>query len=303
MRHYFLPLAVVCSILAMIFPQVFIWGKAWIPALLGVIMFGMGLTLTFQDFANVWKNKRSVFIGVAAQYTIMPLAAFLISRLLGFDNIVLIGMVLVGSCPGGTASNVMVYLAKGNVALSVTMTLLSTLLAPVLTPAIVSLTIHQIVEVPFLKMMLTVFWIVILPICGGLLVRMLMKNKIKPLLSFFPHLSMVTIVFVIAVIMGLNRSTLLTFPLVIAAGVVLHNLFGLALGYGIAKLLKCPEEDRRAIAIEVGMQNSGLAVTLATQFFTAQSALPGALFSLWHNISGSTLARFWATRVVKKRAV
>ena len=300
MRHYFLPLAVVCSILAMVFPQVFIWGKAWIPALLGVIMFGMGLTLTFQDFANVWKNKRSVLIGVAAQYTIMPLAAFLISRLLGFDNIVLIGMVLVGSCPGGTASNVMVYLAKGNVALSVTMTLLSTLLAPLFTPAIVSLSVHQIVEVPFFKMMLTVFWIVILPICGGLLIRMLMKEKIKPLLSFFPHLSMITIVFVIAVIMGLNKNTLIAFPLLIAAGVVLHNLFGLSLGYGIARLLKCSEEDRRAIAIEVGMQNSGLAVTLATQFFTSQSALPGALFSLWHNISGSTLARIWAIRPVKK---
>lgn len=300
MRHYFLPLAVVCSTLALIFPQIFVWGKTWIPALLGVIMFGMGLTLTPHDFKNVWKNKRSVLIGVAAQYTVMPLLAFSISRIMGFPDIMLIGMVLVGSCPGGTASNVMVYLAKGNVALSVTMTLISTLLAPILTPAIVSLLLKQVVEVPLLKMMLTVFWIIILPVSGGLVIRTLLKENINSLLSFFPHLSMITIVFVIAVIMGLNKNTLLAFPVLIASGVVLHNGLGLGLGYGIAHLLKCTEQDKRAIAIEVGMQNSGLAVTLATHFFSSQAALPGALFSLWHNLSGSVLSRIWAFHSGKK---
>lgn len=300
MRHYFLPTAIVASVLALIFPQVFVWWKTWIPYLLGIIMFGMGLTLKAEDFGYVWKNKRSVFIGVAAQYTIMPVLALVISKLLGFRDAILIGMVLVGSCPGGTASNVMVYLAKGNVALSVTMTLISTLLAPLLTPLIVSLFVNQIVDVPFFKMMTTVFWIIIFPIAGGLVVNHCLKAKNRIIHKIVPHISMITIIFVIAVIMALNKNTLLSFPILIAAGVMLHNGFGLLLGYGAGSLLKCSEEDKRAIAIEVGMQNSGLAVSLATQFFQAQSALPGALFSLWHNISGATLSRFWSARASKR---
>lgn len=295
-KRYFLPFALVLSAAALVFPAAFVWGKPWIPYFLGIIMFGMGLTLQPDDFIGVWRSRGSVLLGITAQYTVMPLLAWLISTVLNLPDDIVIGMVLLGACPGGTASNVMVYLAGGRVALSVTMTLMSTLLAPLVTPAIVSLIANRIVEVPFGDMMLSIFWIVFLPVVGGLVIRRLFGKTISGVLHLFPCISMITIAFVIAVIMGLNREVILNFPVLIILAVILHNSLGLLTGYGIGVLFRCDEGTKRAIAIEVGMQNSGLAVALASEFFSAASALPGALFSLWHNISGIGLARYWSSR-------
>lgn len=300
LRPYFLILALTLSTAALIYPPAFVWGKKWIPYLLGVIMFGMGLTLEASDFVNVWRNRGSVFLGVLSQYTIMPLLALILSLIFRLSEPILIGMVLLGACPGGTASNVIVYLSRGNVALSVTMTLVSTLIAPLVTPAIISLMVSRIVEIPFWDMVLSVFWIVVFPIIGGILIRRLFRKQITPITHMFPGISMITIAFVIAVIMGLNQKTIFEVPILIGWVVILHNLLGLCLGYGIGRLFCSDMKDRRAIAIEVGMQNSGLAVSLATTFFAGQSALPGALFSLWHNLSGIGLAKYWSEKQVPK---
>lgn len=295
-RKYFFLIAIVFSGVALIWPQIFIWGKPLIPYLLGVIMFGMGLTLKPSDFFHVWQNRVSVILGVCAQYTVMPLLAWALGSIFGLSEFLMIGMVLLGSCPGGTASNVIVYLAKGNVPLSVTMTLVSTLIAPLVTPSLILLFVGEIVEVPFWNMVMTVFWIVVFPIMGGILINHFFQSRIETVLHIFPSISMVTIAFVIAVIMGLNQKTVLHFPVLIILAVVLHNGLGLCLGYGIGYIFARDVKDCRAIAIEVGMQNSGLAVSLATTYFTAQSALPGALFSLWHNLSGIGLAKYWSGR-------
>jgi len=295
-KRYFLIIALIFSSIALIFPPLFTWGKGSIPYLLGVIMFGMGLTLEGSDFIRVWTNRISVILGVCAQYTIMPLLAWMLSWIFNLSEPVMIGMVLLGACPGGTASNVIVYLSRGNVALSVTMTLLSTLVAPLVTPSLVLLFVGEMIHVPFWNMVMTVFWIVVLPIIGGALIRHFFQTWIGPILHIFPQVSMMTIAFVIGVIMGLNQKTILQFPMLIILAVILHNVLGLSFGYLIGKIFSRDVKDQRAIAIEVGMQNSGLAVSLATTFFTAQSALPGALFSLWHNLSGIGLAKYWSDK-------
>lgn len=293
-ERYFLQIVFILSGLALVYPPAFVWGKSSIPFLLGVIMFGMGLTLKLRDFVNIWHRRRSVIVGVLAQYTVMPLFALALSLCFSLSESFLIGMVLLGSCPGGTASNVMVYLARGNVALSVTMTLASTVLAPFLTPALVYIMVSKTVEVPFWNMVESIFWVIIFPLGSAIALTHVFHERIKPLVVLFPSISIVTIGFVIAVIIGLNQGNIVHFPLTILLAIILHNLLGLSTGYAIGKAFSCDIQDRRAIAIEVGMQNSGLAVSLATMFFTAPSALPGALFSLWHNISGITLAKYWS---------
>jgi BASS family bile acid:Na+ symporter len=293
LERFFLPIALLFSAASLFEPSWFVWGRPLIPYLLGLIMFGMGLTLQVKDFVEVWQRRRLVALGVMAQFTVMPLVALVASYLFGLEGALLAGMVIVGACPGGTASNVIVYLARGNVALSVTMTLASTVLAPILTPLIIYWAAGESVTVSLWAMMKSVFWIVVFPIVDGLVVRRFLGSKTEPLLSVFPSVSILAISFVIAIIVGLNQQAILVFPLAVMAAVVLHNLGGLALGYGLGRLSGCSEVDARTLAIEVGMQNSGLGVSLASSFFTAGAALPGALFSLWHNLSGIGLASLW----------
>ncbi|MCF6148830.1 MAG: bile acid:sodium symporter family protein [Candidatus Kuenenia sp.] len=295
-ERYFLVISLLLSAIALFYPPGFIWARDCIPYLLGIIMFGMGLTLTTRDFINVWKSKRAVFLGVAAQFFVMPLLAITLSLLLKLPESIFIGMVLLGACPGGTASNVITYLAKGNVALSVTMTLVSTMVSPIITPAIVYFSAGKWIEINFWMMVKSVFWIVVFPLADGLLVRHLLKSKVKYFVGIFPGISIIAISFVIAIIMGLNKSMIITFPHFVVLAVIFHNSLGLLIGFGIGKLFSCSARDCRTISIEVGMQNSGLGVSLATVFFSAQSALPSALFSLWHNISGITLAKYWSKK-------
>ncbi len=285
-------MALVASALALIWPSWFTGTKAAIPWLLGAIMFGMGLTLTWGDFGAVGRRWRLVGVGLVAQYAIMPALGWGIGWVFGMPREVLAGFVLLGACPGGTASNVVTYLAKGNVALSVSMTLVSTICAPLLTPAITWLLASQRIEVPAFAMMQSIALIVILPLVAGLAVRLLVGRWVGRIVAGLPVFSMVAIVWVIAIVMALNQGRILAFPGLIVLGVVLHNSLGLALGYGAARLFTRDKGDCRALAVEVGMQNSGLAVALATQYLPAAAALPGALFSLWHNLSGAAFASF-----------
>lgn len=296
LHRHFLLLAVSASSVALAVPFAFLWVKPLIPFLLGLIMFGMGTTIGFDDFKDVWEKRRVVFLAALAQFSVMPALGVFLSTLLRLPEAAMIGMVLVGSCPGGTASNVMVYLARGNVALSVTMTLFSTMLAPLLTPGIIFLLLNRSVELSYASLFLSVFQIVALPLALGLLVRRYLEEQINRYSSLLPVVSVLSITLIIACVMALNAERVLAFPVRIIAAVVMHNILGLAAGYGIARLLFCNRTDSRTIAIEIGMQNSGLGAALANRFFQPLSALPAALFSLWHNLSGILLAKYWSKK-------
>ncbi|KOX10022.1 bile acid:sodium symporter family protein [Nocardiopsis sp. NRRL B-16309] len=267
-----------------------------IPLLLGVIMFGMGLTMRPVDFAVVARHPRAVILGVAAQYTVMPLLGFGIAHLFQLPPMLVVGMVLVGAAPGGTASNVIVYLARGDVALSVAMTSISTLLAPVLTPLIVLGLAGSTLPVSAGDLFLSIVQMVLVPVVAGLLLRRFATRAVEAVLPALPLVSVTGIVVVVAAVVGANADAVLSTGLLLGLAVVLHNLLGLAIGYAAGAASRVPESARRAISIEVGMQNSGLAAALATAHFAPLAALPGALFSVWHNVSGATMATVWARR-------
>ncbi len=238
-----------------------------INPLLGVIMFGMGLTLKAEDFRVVFSRPRDVLIGCLAQFTVMPLLAFALTRIFSLDDALAVGVILVGCCPGGTASNVITYLAKGDMALSVGMTATSTLLAPVLTPLLVWLFAGETVDVNVWGMLLSILWVVILPIALGLLVKRLWPKATDRATSYLPALSSIAICLIVMIVIAANAHKLLSGGLIIVLVVILHNVCGLAIGYLIGYLLKLTPAKRRAISVEVGMQNSGLASSLATLHF------------------------------------
>jgi Predicted Na+-dependent transporter len=282
--------AIIFSIIAFAYPAGFSPYKDAITPLLGVVMFGMGITLSANDFLLVLKRPGVIALGTAMQYILMPLIAFILSYMLNLPVEIMAGMILLGSCPGGTASNVICYLAKGDVALSITLTSVSTLLAFILTPALTWLYIGQAVPVEIGSMMLSIVKIVIVPVALGIIINTLFDDHIERFRHAFPALSVATIVFIIAIIIALNKDNILVAGKLVIVAVILHNGLGFAGGYFISKALGLDEKDARTLAIEVGMQNSGLSVALAVKYFSPLAALPGALFSIWHNISGSFLA-------------
>lgn len=296
-ENNFLTLAFIFSAGALVKPEAFIWLKPHIAKMLGLVMFGMGLTLELSDFKQVWDKKRLVLGGVFLQFFIMPLLALLIATALRLPKEAFIGLAIVGSCPGGTASNVVTYIAKANVPLSVALTMSSTLLAPALTPALIYLLVGTRVEVAFFALMKEVFWIVMFPLFDGLVLRRFLRKRLAPFMEIFPSISILSIVLIIACIMGLNKPAIASIPILVLLAVMLHNGLGLFMGYWGGKLFKMNEADCRTVGIEVGMQNSGLGVALAAKFFTPAVALPSALFSLWHNLSGITLAKYWSKRL------
>ena len=286
-------LVLAAALLALAFPNVLgqIRPKV-INYLLGVVMFGMGLTLNLQDFKVVFSRPKDVVTGCVAQFTIMPLLAWVLSKLFHLDEALALGVVLVGCCPGGTASNVITYLAKGDLALSVGMTGVSTLMAPILTPLLTWLLAGKSVNVDVASMFLSILWIVILPIILGLVVKGLWPKFTERATDYLPAFSSVAIAFIVAIVIAANADKLLAGGLLIVVVVMLHNICGLSLGYMIGRLLKLSEPKKRAISIEVGMQNSGLASSLATIHFAAYplATIPGAIFSVWHNLSGTAVA-------------
>lgn len=297
--RYFILWLLIVSCIAYFFPSPFTGISPWIPLLLGVVMFGMGITLSAGDFRLILKQPVPVLIGVAAQYIIMPVAAYLIAVLFQLPPDLAAGMILVGASPGGTASNVIVYLAKGDVPLSVTMTTVSTLLAPILTPLLMLLLANQWLPVEPWSLFQSIVQVVIVPIVLGLLVKRFFPVAVKKATHALRAVSVLAIITIVAGIIANGADQLLAVPIIFLA-VILHNLAGLALGYLAAHLLRQDEARCRAISVEVGMQNSGLAVALAAAHFNPIAALPGAIFSVWHNISGSLLASYWGKKTEKK---
>ncbi len=290
-------LVVVVAAVALIIPATFNWiATSWISPMLGLVMFGMGLTLDPHDFKVVFTRPKDIVIGSLAQFIVMPLTAFVLTRLFNLSDELAIGVILVGCCPGGTASNVMTYLAKGDLALSVGMTTVSTILAPILTPLLTLLYAGERVNVNAVGMFLSIVEVVILPIIVGFVIQKLFPKFTKRIAIYLPAFSSVMIAMIIGCIVSANSSKLLAGGLLIVLVVVLHNLCGLSLGYGIGRVLKLPHNKCSAISIEVGMQNSGLASSLATMHFAAypMATIPGAIFSVWHNLSGAIVARFYA---------
>lgn len=267
-----------------------------VPWLLGVVMFGMGLSLRGRDFALVLRRPRDVAVGVAAQFLCMPLAAWAISRALGLPDEIALGVVLVGACPGGTASNVIAYLAKGDVALSVTMTACSTLLAPFATPAIVLVLAGAAVDVNAFAMFLSIVKIVIAPVVAGVAVNELLPRLAARVRRAMPAFSSVVVAVIVAGVVAASAGGIRGAAGVVALAVVLHNALGMALGWCAGRLFRMDGARRRTLAIEVGMQNSGLAVSLAAAHFATMplAAAPGALFSVWHNLSGALYANYCA---------
>ncbi|MCG8473019.1 MAG: bile acid:sodium symporter family protein [Desulfobacterales bacterium] len=299
-NRLFVVWALIGSAIAIKMPQTFASFKGLIVPLLMIIMFGMGATLKVSDFIEPLKKPWIIGLGVSVQYLIMPLAAFLISKALGLSNELMVGMVLVGSVSGGTASNVVAFLAGGDVALSIVMTAASTFLAVLLTPFLTHLYVGSTVPVDMMAMLLSILKIVIVPVAAGIVLNALFSEKLTRIRPLFPFVSVVTIVFIIGIIIGLNQPKLATLALPLVLAVALHNACGLAAGYLLPKLCGCDRRTCRTIAIEAGMQNSGLAVALSIKYFTATAALPGAIFSLWHNLSGSFLATVWTSADAKK---
>lgn len=288
--------AVIACVVAYLLPAPFAALRWSIVPLLAVIMFGMGLTLRFDDFVRVARRPIAIALGTALQFAVMPLAALVIGTVLGMGPMLLAGFVLLGASPGGTASNVICYLARGDVALSVTLTTVSTLLAVFLTPTLTWFYVGRDVDVAVWAMLISVLKIVVVPVTFGVVINTVAGRWIEPFRQVFPLVSVAAIVLAIAIIVALSADRIPEIGAVIVLGVVLHNLTGLLAGYWGAALFGQDVRVRRTIAIEVGMQNSGLAVALASQFFTATAALPGAVFSIWHTLSGSALAGWWSRR-------
>ncbi len=293
-------LALAAALLAYFAPEPFIPLKALIPWLLGLVMLGMGLALTGADFTRVLKRPAPILLGTLMQYGLMPLFGWAVARGLGLPPELLIGVVLVGSAPGGTASNVITYLARGDVALSVTLTTVSTLLCVVATPALALAYAGASIDVPALAMVFDILKVVVVPVLLGVALNHWIGDRLTLLRDVLPAVSVFAILLIIAVIVALNADQVARMSFVVLLAVALHNAAGLASGYGLARLLGQDETTARTLAIEVGMQNSGLAVALALKHFSPAAALPGAIFSFWHNLSGSLLASHWARRAVRQ---
>ena len=288
--------AVLLSIAAFIFNEFFAGLEQAIVPLLALVMFMMGLTLSGADFLRISRDPRPVFVGVVLQFVLMPALALTLASMLQMSNQLTAGMVLVGSCAGGTASNVICYLAKGDVALSISMTMTSTLIGVVATPFLCSFYLSETVSVDTFGMLLSILQIVLVPVALGVLLKHYAENIVMRVEALLPSLSIMIILLNIAIIVALNSGQLLEVGLLTLLAVMLHNLLGLSGGFYISRLFGFDLKQSHTIAIEVGMQNSGLGVALALQFFSATAALPGALFSVWHNISGSILASHWGRK-------
>lgn len=285
--------AILLSLLAYAFPGFFVGFKIYIIPMLSLVMFFMGLTLTVADFKRVLRSPKPIAIGVLLQFLLMPLLAFALAIALQLPKQLAAGLILVGCCAGGTASNVVCYLARGDVALSISLTMVSTLLGVVLTPLLCLLYVSQSIDLDHWSMLLSIVKMVLLPVISGVLLNYYFHRSVQRLEPLLPGLSIITIVLLIAIIVAINQASLVDVGGQVLLAVVLHNTLGLVAAYGLASLLGLSAVQCRTIAIEVGMQNSGLGVALAMKYFSPLAALPGALFSIWHNISGSLLAGFW----------
>lgn len=309
--RYMAFIVVAVAALAFFVPESFLWvGKDWnavtrlvtVNNLLMVVMFGMGLTLKLDDFKVVFTRPKDVLVGCVAQFAVMPFLAFLLIKLFNLPPELAVGVMLVGTCPGGTSSNVMTFLAKGDVALSVAMTACSTILAPFMTPALTYLYLRETVSVDAMSMFVSIVQVVVVPIALGFVVNKFFGKFTQAAVEVLPLVSVAAIVTIVGAVVSGNQAKLFANGLLILGVVMLHNVLGYACGYGVGKLLRMSDPKCNALSIEVGMQNSGLATSLAGTVFPdlALATVPGALFSVWHNISGSIVANLMAAMAEKK---
>ena len=291
--RYMAVIVVVVTLLALFVPASSLWIQVgWINPLLMVVMFGMGLTLDFKDFALVFTKPKYILLGCLAQFIIMPALAYGLSIAFALDVALMAGVVLVGTCPGGTSSNVITYLSKGDVALSVGMTSVNTLLAPFLTPAITYLLLRTTIHVDVVAMFMSIVQVVIVPIVFGFIINKLFTKLTRSLVDVLPAVSVTAICLIVACVVSHNAARILATGWLVFAVVFLHNMLGYLCGFLLGKILGLDVSRTKALSIEVGMQNSGLATSLAGSTFPelAMATVPGAIFSVWHNISGALLA-------------
>ena len=295
---YMAVIALLVAIIALVFPDPVkgVIKTSYVNTLLGIVMFGMGMTLKLSDFKVVFTKPKAVITGILSQFVIMPLLAFLLVKIFNLDPALAVGVILVGSCPGGTSSNVMTYLAKGDVALSVGMTACTTILAPVVTPALVLLLGGATINVSYVSMLMSIVQVVLVPIVLGFVINHFFEKFAQACAKVLPLVSVIAICLIIMAVVAANASKIMTVGWLIVIVVMLHNLCGYALGYGVGKLLGLSRDQMRTLSIEVGMQNSGLATSLATVHFATMplAAVPGTVFSVWHNISGAIYANILA---------
>lgn len=286
-------IVLVVAVVALFVPASFSWiSPSCIVWLLGIIMCGMGMNLKLNDFKVVFSRPKDVIIGCIAQFTIMPFLAWALTKVFGLDPQLAIGVILVGCCPGGTSSNVITFLAKGDLALSVGMTAVSTILAPLMTPFLTWLIADKSVDVDIMGMLLSIVYVVIIPIAIGLIISHYAPKVKEGVSDYLPAISTLAIAAIVGCIFASTSERLMQSGLVIILVVILHNLCGYGLGFVIGYLLHLDRKKLIAISVEVGMQNSGLATSLAKTHFAAcpMAAVPGAIFSVWHNFSGALLA-------------
>lgn len=295
LSRYFFLLAPLAALLGFLFPNLFQALTSAIVPMLMLVMLTMGLTLKFSSFVQVGSSWKALVLGLSLQFSVMPLVALSLSEIFAFDDELTVGMILLGSVAGGVASNVITYLAQGNVALSISMTAFSTLFSIVLTPLILSQLTATNVDVPTEKMLYSLMQIILVPIALGMLLNYFLADKLTSYNKFVPEFAVLVILLIIAIVLSLNANNIKATVLIVGLATLLHNIIGMLLGYGIAKGLHQDAKTCRTIAIEVGMQNSAMATALALKYFSAVSALPGIFFSIWLNITGSLFAK-WCNR-------
>lgn len=288
--------AFLLTIIAFLFSDFFTPLSSLIVPLLAMVMFCMGLALGKDDFLRIAKNPKPVFVGVVLQFLLMPILALTLATMLQLSSQLTAGMVLVGSCAGGTASNVISFLAKGDLALSISMTITSTLIGVIATPLLCAFYLSETIAVDRLGMFISILQMVLLPVALGALLNHFLPDRVSRSQRYLPSLSIIIILLIITIVVALNSDSLLAVGGITIVAVALHNLGGLAGGFYLSRLMGFDIRQSHTIAIEVGMQNSGLGVALALEFFSATAAMPGAIFSVWHNISGSLLASEWGRK-------
>ena len=267
--------------------------QTFVIPLLSIVMFSMGLTLKTKDFYRIFKNFKIILLGIFLQFLLMPGIGYFLISIFDLETVIAIGILLVGTAPGGTASNVICYLAKGDIALSISLTTCSTFLAVFFMPTLFWLYTGTDIDVPILQMMLSIFKIIILPVTLGVILNSLNLKFLNKIKNTLPLIAITAIIIIIATIIGSSSDQILIYGWLILLIVIFHNLLGFIFGYYSCYLLNLDKKTSRTIAIEVAMQNSGLATALAIKYFGAISAIPAAFYSVWHNISGSLIASFW----------
>ncbi len=286
------------AVVAYIFPKPFIALKDYNKHFFALTMFGIGAVLQMEDFKRIAKRPIIVFIGSAAQFSIMPLGAFVLARIFNLPPEITVGLILTGSAPGAMASNVMSYIAKADTAYSVSLTTVSTLLCPLLTPGLTFLLARSQLDIPFLDMVLDVIYMVILPLFFGFGIRHLFREKLEKFLPIFPAISVTFIIFICSLVIALNKNYLPKATGLILAAVVILNVYGMLAGYSVGVIFRMTQNRRRTLSIEIGMQNAGLGTALALEHFGEKAAMPAAIFVFICIITASIMAEVWQKRAV-----